>query len=277
MNRVEAYLDPAEPTICPDEIYFLSAAVDVQKDRLECEIWGVGFQKELWIIQKHKLYGDPKGKNVWDTLDKLLSQKFTTQQNKPLRLLVKFVDSGYLSQEVYDYCRGREIHNGYWPIKGARQPLAPILPHKWNWVDNNRTRSLTIGVNKTKEYIFERLKLIAPGPRYIHFDQSICDHEYFEQLTAEHGVKKQFAGVEIMHYVKKASNLRNESLDLLVYVIAAVEFVNPNWETLKKKSEMWKSESEKPVPQPEQKPDNSIIKSVSVKKIKHKVNSITNW
>jgi phage terminase large subunit GpA-like protein len=237
----------------------------------------VGFQKELWIIQKHKLYGDPKGRKVWVTLDEVLSQKFTTQQNKSLKLLVKFVDSGYLSQEVYDYCRGREIHNGYWPIKGARQPLAPILPRKWNWVDNNRTRSLTIGVNKTKEYIFERLKLITPGPRFIHFDQSICDHEYFEQLTAEHGVKKQFAGVEIMHYVKKASNLRNESLDLFVYVVAAVEFVNPNWETLKKKSEMWKSESEKPVPQPEQKPDNLITKPVSVKKIKHKVNSITNW
>ncbi len=67
--------EPYPEGIVPQGGAFLTAGVDVQADRLECEIvaWGKDF--ESWSIQYSVLYGDITGKARWcgATLDALLT------------------------------------------------------------------------------------------------------------------------------------------------------------------------------------------------------------
>ena len=55
---------------------YLTAGVDTQVDRLECEVvaWGVG--EESWSIAYAVIYGDPDRKGTWDALDDFLDQRF---------------------------------------------------------------------------------------------------------------------------------------------------------------------------------------------------------
>ena len=58
--RVEEY--PAE---VPDGVGVLTAAVDVQGDRLELIVKGWGGGEESWLIGHHRLHGDPQAREGW--------------------------------------------------------------------------------------------------------------------------------------------------------------------------------------------------------------------
>jgi phage terminase large subunit GpA-like protein len=238
LQRVESYIGD-DPFVIPKEILFLCSFTDVQKDRLETEVWGVGMHKELWIIGKQIIPGNPEvspsiSNSVWQLNDKYLNQEYTRSDGVSLKVIRKFVDSGYLSQTVYDYVRGRSTL-GYWATKGRGTYGHPLLSNKFTWVDKGRTKLIHIGTNAAKASIFARLKIQQKGPKYIHFDEKYCNYEYFQQLTSEHGIKKQVGSIEIVIYEKKDKHLRNEALDILVGIVAAIEHVNPNWEGLKKR------------------------------------------
>ena len=53
-SRLEPYQAEA-----PDGVGLLTAAVDVQSDRLECVVKGWGDKEESWLIAYQQLFGDP--------------------------------------------------------------------------------------------------------------------------------------------------------------------------------------------------------------------------
>ena len=55
---------------------YLTAGIDMQMDRLECEVvaWGVG--EESWSVGYWVLWGDPLQGDVWNDLDDLLASTF---------------------------------------------------------------------------------------------------------------------------------------------------------------------------------------------------------
>ena len=78
-----------------------------------------------------------------------------------------------------------------------------------------------IGVDQGKGLLLSRLKLVKPGPGFIHFPQSPAfDDEYFEQLTAEKLVTKMRAGRPIYEWVQKRP--RNEAMDCWLLALAAL-------------------------------------------------------
>lgn len=246
MNRLENYLDVTKPYTVPNQVLMLIASVDVQGDRLECEVWGYGLNFEMWIINRFKFVGDPKipkhlPKSPWKELDSLLCNPYFRTDGVPINILAAAIDSSFLSDEVYGFCRGYEFTRKWWPIKGARNPFAEIIPARFSIIEEKRSKYLRFGVNLEKQSLFSRLKLAMPQgyegkeplPKFIHFDESLCDPEYFEQLTAEHGVKKTYGNQEYILYEKKKSGLRNEALDLLTYNSILAKMQNPNWEKLK--------------------------------------------
>jgi len=114
MNRLEHYLDPTKPYEVPNQVLFLICSVDVQGDRLEAEVWGYGMHFEKWIINRFKFVGDPKTpkhlpKSPWKELEKLLLNKFTRKDGVQLGILGAAIDSSFLSDEVYGFCRGYEF------------------------------------------------------------------------------------------------------------------------------------------------------------------------
>jgi len=289
MARVEDYIDPGDPYKIPNQILFVVSTADVQKDRIECNHWGVGFNQELYLIGRTKFFGNPdivkskEGATVWNELEKYNNVIYERKDGLKLKIMRRFVDSGYLSQSVYEYVRGRE-RLGYWAIKGRGQYGHPILARKFSFVDNGRTKLLSIGTNATKASIFQRLTVAKPGSKYIHFTESLCDEEYFDELTSEEGVKVTVSNLEFTVYRKKKSGIRNESLDLLVYAIAAIEHINPNYKKIKDNlDKKVKNLLPKPVEEvetvEEEKPDEDLFTKKKKKKQRHSrgINPTTNY
>lgn len=66
--------------------------------------------------------------------------------------------------------------------------------------------------------IYARLRLNDPGPRYLHFPQTVED-EYFEQLTGEKLVTRYLRGVPRFEWAR--TRRRQEALDCEGYAYAA--------------------------------------------------------
>jgi phage terminase large subunit GpA-like protein len=68
MARAEPYLEG----VAPEGGCFLTAGVDVQADRVECEIVAWGRNYESWSVAYHAIHGDITQPDVWNRLDELL-------------------------------------------------------------------------------------------------------------------------------------------------------------------------------------------------------------
>ena len=72
-KRREAY-KPLEKL--PEQVLVIVAAVDVQGNRLECEVRGFGLGQESWGIEYREFAGDPTEKHVWEKLDVFLQSHY---------------------------------------------------------------------------------------------------------------------------------------------------------------------------------------------------------
>ena len=210
----------------PEKVLVLTAGVDVQDDRIECEItgWGLGF--ESWSIDYHVLLGSPGLPDVWKQLEDVLTQSFTLPSGVELEVAAAAVDTGgHHTQAVYDWVRPRQVRRVY-AIRGSSKPGLPIAGRP---TQKEKITLIPIGTEAAKDWIFSRLKIEAPGPGYCHFP-SRYDEEYFAQLTAERAVIKFSSGVPRRSY--RQIRPRNESLDARVYSLAALRLLNPNLEKI---------------------------------------------
>jgi phage terminase large subunit GpA-like protein len=109
MARAEPYL---EGTV-PEGGCFLTAGVDVQGDRLECEIvaWGRGF--ESWSVAYHAIHGDITQPEAWNRLDELLARSWPHASGMPMQIQAACVDARFAGAEVTAFTRskhGRRIY-----------------------------------------------------------------------------------------------------------------------------------------------------------------------
>lgn len=221
----------------------LVAGVDVQGDRLEVEIDAYGRGEESWVIDHQVIHGDPGKRgagSVWESLITLRGKAYAHAGGQTLRVLAMAVDSGYLSQEVYDFCR-RWGHQHVFATKGSSETGKPVLSRP-SWVDLDHNgqkikkgaQLWLVGTDTAKERIYKRLDLAEPGPGYLHFPRGLPD-EYFEQLTAEKLVRRRVRGVEKHEWVKTRE--RNEALDLKILCYAAAIYAGvqrTNWDQLER-------------------------------------------
>lgn len=228
----------------PEDVLVLTAAVDVQDNRLEYEIVGWGLGKESWGIQYGIIMGDPGQEQVWNELDMILDKPYKRKDGIELKVMTTCVDSGgHHTKEVYEYCKAREFKR-VWAIKGQGGSGIPFIirPKKRNdagvWLFN-------LGVDVGKDTVTSRLKIQEKGPGYCHFpldDGRGYDEEYFNGLTSEHRVIRYNKGKPVIHWEKKTSGSRNEPFDLRVYATAAFEILNPPLEMIKKRFDELKDE-----------------------------------
>lgn len=228
--------------IVPDQVALLTAGVDVQDDRLEVEILGIGRLEETWSIDHAVIYGDPAGPQIWRDLDTHLSQKFEKEDGTLLEIKCACIDSGgHYTQAVYDFVRPRERRRIF-AIKGVGGEGKPLVgrPSKNNI---GRIRLFPVGVDTAKEIIYGRLKISKPGPGYCHFPAHY-DDEYFAQLTAEQIVTRFSKGFRRREWKKVRA--RNEALDLRVYALAAYTLLNVNVDALIERGERQKEQQPEP-------------------------------
>lgn len=224
-NRREQYLAQV-----PMAAAVLTAGVDVQEDRIECEVkaWGQG--EESWGIEKKVFLGpttDPHG-GAWKSLDEYLPTTFEHQSGIRLPIACVCIDTGFRTKEAYAFIRPRQGRRIF-AVKGSKDRGKPIVSRpKKSGV--HEVYLFEVGTDTAKTTIHGRLKLTEPGPGYTHFSMAY-DREHFEQLTAEKQVTTFRKGFRQVEWVKEP-NRRNEALDLAVYNLAALTILNPNLDAL---------------------------------------------
>ncbi len=204
----------------PAEARVITFGADVQTDRIEVEFcaWGPG--EESWSLDHVILPGDTQKPDVWAALEREVKRTFKTEDGRAMKCRVGCVDSGYLPDEVYKFCRKNGLLFAI-PVKGssvAGRPIAnmPRRPHL-----EHRVYLTEVGTDTAKETIYRRLMMQAPGRGYVHFpDSEAFDEEYFRQLTGEEkrAVKRQ--GRRVMAF--QQTYARVEALDCKVYNLVAV-------------------------------------------------------
>jgi phage terminase large subunit GpA-like protein len=154
----------------PAGVLVLTAGVDVQKDRLECEIVGWGRDNESWSID-YKVFEGPTGieeavsdedeadiedLGVWNQLAAYLTQPFAGEGGQSFRVQATCVDSGFQTTVVYKQCK-KYAARRWFAVKGMSDPFKPLLSKPTTSGRNPKVRLFPIGTNAAKDEVFSAL------------------------------------------------------------------------------------------------------------------------
>lgn len=245
--KLEAYR-----TAVPEGVLLLTAGVDVQKDRIECEVVGWGKHHESWAIDYRVFYGSPgveKGDDedidetdddglthVWQELEEFLTSSFIGANGQAFRIQCAAFDSGYLTSTVYKFVH-KHRRKRWFAVKGMSDPFKPIYSKPTLQGRNPKVQLFPIGVAAAKDEIFAALKVLQPGPGYCHFPDKdpYRDDGHMKMLASEKMVTHTRGGRTYRTYEKVGPSVRNEALDIRVYNVAARTILNPNYDILAKR------------------------------------------
>ena len=217
----------------PEGVVILTAGIDCQSDRLECETVGWGSDEETWSVDYRTFYGDPNSANVWAELDAYLQLTWEREDGVQLGIKGTCIDSGgHHTQAVYKFCKPR-LGRRIFAIKGIGGEGKPLINGRPSTNNNLKCKLWSIGVDTAKEIVYSRLKIKEQGAGYCHFPKHYTD-EYFKQLTAEKVVKKYHKGFHRREWIKVRP--RNEALDCRVYALAALNIMGISVNMLKQRS-----------------------------------------
>jgi phage terminase large subunit GpA-like protein len=201
----------------PEGLRLLVVGVDVQADRLEATHLGAAGD-ELWVLGHTVLWGPPAEALVWRDLDALIARPV----GGLLPRCVAVDSGGHHTSHVYRYARER-LARGVVAVKGVAGMGKPVVS-KGNKVGREQVRVHLVGTDTAKALLIGRLKVLEPGPGYVHFAGDL-DDEYFAQLTAEKAIIRYVKGQMRREWEKIRP--RNEALDCMVYALAALQVAAP--------------------------------------------------
>jgi len=236
-DRREAW----KPGIVPAGGLFLTAGADVQKDRIEVDVWAWGRGGTSWLVDHIVIDGGPDHQGAWAELTKLLDRTWTHQNGAQLRLAKLAVDTGYEAPAVYAWSRRQGVAQVA-PVKGVEgfNRSSPVSgPTYVDVTDAGKrlrrgARLWTVAVSTFKAETYRHLGLPRPtkeelaegvqfAPGTVHLPDWV-DSEWLKQLVAEELVtvrtKRGFARLEWQKLRE-----RNEALDCRVYARAAAWIV----------------------------------------------------
>lgn len=222
----------------PEGVLFLTAGVDVQGDRLEAFLAGWGRDLECWAIDYRVFEGSPAMPDVWDDLADWLGE-VRGGAGTDFRVAAACIDSGgHHTQEVYKFAH-RYKGRRWFAVKGASTPGKPIVSRPTIVGSNPKVRLYTVGTDTAKDTIFAFLRNGEPGtPGYVHFpDDERFGDAYLRGLCSEKKVTRFRMGQKYQVWEKVSVSARNEPLDTLVYSLAAVHILRPNFNKLGRRLE----------------------------------------
>lgn len=232
----------------PSLALVLLAAVDVQDDRFEIDVYAIGPRGAMWTVDTIVIPGNPALEEDWAKVDAVLLQRYEHEDGFELGIEAVAVDTGgHHTHEAYNFVRTRDPRRNVFAIKGADKPGQQLLS-KPSLVDVNLNNGQVlkggvklwhIGVGAAKDRLFGLMRA-DPKKGMFHASSDLED-EYFDQITAEHKVQQKTGRGTRWVWVKRKGHNRNERLDCAVYVIWLVEKMRVTtwpprlWDALRKR------------------------------------------
>lgn len=220
---------------CPLGVLFLTAGVDVQKDRLVYEVVGWGRGKENWSIDAGIIPGDISKPETGARLDALIGRQYLSESGVQLPIAVAAIDSGYNTQAVYAYARRHPMPKVI-AIKGvdtatvligAPRPVDVLVYGRWA-KRGYKVWPVAGKVAKSELYAWLRIDPLTDeareagatlSPGFCHFPE--YGEDYFKQLTAEQLVPRKRRNGFVSYEWEQLPNRENHYLDCRVYARAA--------------------------------------------------------
>jgi phage terminase large subunit GpA-like protein len=225
------------PGTVPERGLFLTAGADVQKDRIEVDVWAWGRGLESWLVDHLVLEGGPGDPACWQQLTDLLGRTWTHASGQPMALARLAIDTGYETSAVYAWARSVGFAQVA-PVKGVEgfTRTSPVTgPTYVDATEGGKrlrrgARLWTVAVSTFKAETYRLLRLARPTeeemadgaafpPGSVHLPHWV-ENEWLKQFVAEQLVtvrtKRGFARLEWQKLRE-----RNEALDCRVYARAA--------------------------------------------------------
>ncbi|PKP62432.1 MAG: phage tail protein, partial [Alphaproteobacteria bacterium HGW-Alphaproteobacteria-8] len=221
----------------PEQGLYLTAGADVQKDRIEIDIWAWGRGHESWLIEHIVIEGGPSEPRAWDRLTALLGRTWVHESGAVMQIAKLAIDTGYESPAVYAWSRQQGFAQVA-PVKGVESfnRAAPVTGP--TFVDatiggkrlRRGARLWTVAVSTFKSETYRYLRLERPSdedraagagfpPGTVHLPDW-AETEWLKQLVGEQLVTlRNKRGVGRLEWQKMRE--RNEALDCRVYARAA--------------------------------------------------------
>src|ERR1019366_5025215 len=177
-------------------------------------------------------FGDPASGLVWDQLAEHLIVPLTADNGALIIPRTVAIDSGHLSQEVYNFCRHNAVRRSefglqqVFAIKGVSAWTAPALGKPTDQDIDYRgdrvargAKLWPIGTSTIKQSLYAWLRITTPGPHHVHFSDEL-PAEFYDQLTSEKLQTRYRYGHPFREWHLPGGR-RNEALDCFVYCYAA--------------------------------------------------------
>ncbi|WP_323004726.1 phage terminase large subunit family protein [Denitromonas sp.] len=223
----------------PEGVLVLTGGADVQRDRIEIDVWGWGKNLRSWLVDHIVIEGDTARPEVWHDLTEFLNTTWPHEGGANMALARMAIDTGdgVTTDAVYSWVRsvGRGQVIAIKGVAGFDRSTPVDGP---TYVETTEAgRKLRRGVQlwkvagavfKSETYRFLRLNApteedISAGGEwptgYIHIPKG-TPAEWMKQLTAEQLMTiKTRQGFQKLEWQKTRD--RNEALDCRVYARAA--------------------------------------------------------
>jgi phage terminase large subunit GpA-like protein len=223
----------------PAGALFLTAGVDVQRDRIEVSVWGWGRGRRSWLVDHRVLEGDTAGDVPWAALTELVAATYPVAGGAlgmPLARVA--IDTGHATTVVHAWARNQPTGRVVLVRGGGSGPALVALPRAAESVEHSatpgrrrrRARGLRVWqVNvhaiQTETYGWLHLDAPAPGaptPAGWVAIPAVGD-EWLKQLCAKALVRTIRKGVERSEWVNVYR--RDEATDCRNYARAAAHLV----------------------------------------------------
>jgi phage terminase large subunit GpA-like protein len=230
MGRREDYGEGVE---VPAAAVVLTAGVDVQEDRFELQVFAWGPSAERWVVDWRSIPGSPKLPETRAALLVALTRRYAHAGGHQLPILATCVDSGYATEEVYDFVLAHQARRIFATKGFAGKSGEPIVgkPSERRYGRSARpVRLYPVNVDDAKAEIVGSLAVVTAGAGAMHFPLQLetITEEYFAQLCAEHRETRYNKSGVATHSVWVLDRDRNEALDTAVLALAAFRLLNPN-------------------------------------------------
>lgn len=224
----------------PPGVRFLLASVDVQKNRFEVGIHGVGVGGDIYVVDRFAIRKSKRTDDdgdLWPVtpgaypedweliVEDVMQKTYPLADGSGRRMAVRFTacDSGGVlgvttrAYEFYRSLKARGLHTRFLLVKGSVNKTAPRA--QLSYPDSERKDRhagargeipvLLLNTNLLKDQLNALLDREEPYGGMIHFPDWLPD-SYYGELTAEVRTPKGW---------ENPRKLRNEATDLLVYLL----------------------------------------------------------